>query len=73
MHLPRADDPIPPEIATNTHFFPYFEDVVGAMDGVQINTEPSAEDQDSSHNRKGWISQNMLAACSFDMWFLLKE
>ena len=67
VKLPAEDDPVPPEIAGNPQFFPYFEDAVEAMDGTQVDAVVSAEDLDNAHNWKDGIKQNMLAVCSFDM------
>jgi hypothetical protein len=39
------------------------------MDGTQISCLPSSEEWESSCNRKGGISQNVLACCSFDLRF----
>lgn len=69
VKLPAEGDPVPPEISENPRFYPYFEDAVGAMDGVQVDAAVSAEDLDNARNRKGGVTQNVLAACSFDMRF----
>ncbi|KAF9017267.1 hypothetical protein BDZ89DRAFT_905817, partial [Hymenopellis radicata] len=33
---PTADDPTPTEISTNRKWFPWFKDVLGAIDGTHI-------------------------------------
>lgn len=43
---------------------------MGAIDGTHINCFASAEDRPAARNRKGGITQNCLAACSFDFRFL---
>jgi hypothetical protein len=69
VHLPNADAPVPAEIRQNTKWFPYFQMVLGAIDGTHIPCTPSANDRALARNRKGEITQNCLAACGFDMLF----
>ncbi|CDO78092.1 hypothetical protein BN946_scf184729.g1 [Trametes cinnabarina] len=69
VKLPSADDPIPLHISTNPKFYPYLKNVVGAMDGTHIACAPSLEERPASRNRKGGVSQNCLACCSFDLLF----
>jgi len=66
----HQDSPLPPEIAENPKFFPYFADALGAIDGTHINCSPSAAEKEFARNRKGGITQNCLIACSFDLRFL---
>jgi len=66
----RVSDPTPPEIAKNPKFFPFFAGALGAVDGTHIACSPSAADREYARNRKGFLSQNCLMACSFDMRFL---
>ena len=42
---------------------------IGAIDGTHIPCVPPSENADAWINRKGFHSQNILAACSFDMKF----
>jgi hypothetical protein len=69
VFLPLEDAPIPKEISDNSKLFPYFSGVLGAMDGTHIACCPSAEERRLSRNRKGGVSQNCLACCSFDLRF----
>jgi len=69
LSLPDPDE-IPPEIYGNPKWFPYFKDVIGALDGTHIKCTPSERDREASRNRKGFLSQNCLMACSFDLRFL---
>ncbi|KAJ3019577.1 hypothetical protein NUW54_g43 [Trametes sanguinea] len=69
VKLPSADDPIPLHISTNPKFYPFLKNVVGAIDGTHITCTPSLEDRPASRNRKGGVSQNCLACCSFDLLF----
>eukprot|EP00268_Persea_americana_P058592 TRINITY_DN7101_c0_g3_i1.p1 TRINITY_DN7101_c0_g3~~TRINITY_DN7101_c0_g3_i1.p1 ORF type:complete len:401 (+),score=57.59 TRINITY_DN7101_c0_g3_i1:669-1871(+) len=59
----------PPEIANNPIFYPYFQDCVGALGTTHIAAIVPVESQTAFRNHKGFISQNVLAACSFDMRF----
>lgn len=43
---------------------------VGAIDGTHIPVCASAEDRARYRNRKGYLSQNVLAACTFDLKFI---
>jgi hypothetical protein len=56
-------------IANNPKFFPYFQNCIGAIDGSHIPAVIEAEKQAVFRNRKGFISQNVLAACNFDLTF----
>ena len=69
VHLPLVGSPPPMEIQSNPKFFPYFEDAIGATDATHITCCPSAAERQLSRNRKGWMSQNCLACCSFDLRF----
>ena len=42
---------------------------IGAIDGTHVPCVPRRENADGWINRKGFHSQNILAACSFDMKF----
>src|SRR3954464_3363023 len=61
---------VPPEIQNNPKFFPYFHDCIGAIDGTHFPLWVPEVDKAPFHNRKGFISTNVLAACSFDLKFL---
>lgn len=69
--IPGPHDPIPDAIFNNPKYHPFFKDVLGAIDGMHINCTPTAENIHSARNRKGGVTQNCLAAVSFDMRFLL--
>ena len=69
IQLPAANDPVSSKIADNPKFFPFFQNVIGAIDGTHISCVPSAEDHEACRNRKGGVSQNCLASCSFDLHF----
>ena len=69
VHLPTADDPVPPSILNNPKWFPFFEGAIGAMDGTHINCCPSSLEHQAARNRKGGVTQNTLCCCSMDFRF----
>jgi len=69
IRLPDADTLIPPQIVEMTKLYPYFRNVIGAIDGTHINCHPSAADRDAVRDCKGNLTQNCLAACDFNMHF----
>ena len=64
--LPTAKTPLASRIATDKKYKTFFTDCVGALDGTHINVPA---DQARYRNRKGYLSQNVLAVCNFDMKF----
>jgi hypothetical protein len=69
VKLPDANSPPPDYIQSSPKFSPFFHDALGAIDGTHVNCSPSAEERSTSRNRKGVLTQNCLAACSFDLRF----
>ncbi|KAL1196027.1 hypothetical protein V5N11_030091 [Cardamine amara subsp. amara] len=61
---------VSPKIRDITRFYPYFKDCVGAIDGTHILAMIARKDTASYRNRKGQLSQNVLAACNFDLEFI---
>lgn len=70
VKLPGTNAPIPNHIQSNPKLFPFFQNVLGALDGTHINCFTSAVDRHTARDRKGGITQNCLAVCSFDFRFL---
>ena len=66
---PSPLDPVPAEIINNYRFYPYFEQCIGAIDGTHIPAVIPLNLQGPFRNRKGFISQNVLAAVNFDLTF----
>ncbi len=60
---------VPEKIGTNKKFYPYFKDCIGALDGSHIIAKVPENISPLFRNRKGFISQNILAACNFDLEF----
>ncbi|GMN58660.1 hypothetical protein TIFTF001_027759 [Ficus carica] len=48
---------------------PWFDDCIGAIGGTHVPCMPREENSETWINRKGVNSQNVLAACSFNMKF----
>ena len=57
------------KIHSNPKFWPYFKGVVGAVDGCHIPISPPSHQASSYRNRKGFLSQNCLFVCGFDLDF----
>jgi hypothetical protein len=64
------DNKIPDEVCNDPRLFPYFKNCLGALDGTHIPATPSRHSAPAYRNRKGHYSQNVLAACSFDLKFV---
>lgn len=59
----------PPEIQSNPKFSPFFNKCRGAVDGSHVDMFVPDDALAHYRNRKGDISQNVLAICTFDMHF----
>lgn len=46
-----------------------FQDCVGAIDGTHVRVKVSQTDAPRFRGRKGYPTQNVLAACTFDLKF----
>jgi DDE superfamily endonuclease len=68
VKLPQ-DGLTPPEIQSNPKFFPFFKGCLGAIDGSHIDAFVPDDQSARYRNRKGRLSQNILAVCTFDMRF----
>ncbi|PKA57369.1 hypothetical protein AXF42_Ash013556 [Apostasia shenzhenica] len=58
--------PCHPHIRSNSNFYPYFKDILGAIDRTHISAIVSRQKQKRYRNRKDFISQNVMAAVSFN-------
>ncbi|KAK2641240.1 hypothetical protein Ddye_023003 [Dipteronia dyeriana] len=56
--------------ALNDHPTVFRKDCIGAIDGTHIPTMVMRHDSSSFRDRHGNISQNILAACNFDLEFM---
>ena len=68
--LPTINTPLPSRIANNPKYTPYFDDCLGALDGTHIAAFVLSSEQARYRNRKGTLSQNVLAICNFNMEFV---
>ena len=62
-------DHIPARIQKDWGKMKYFADVRGAIDGTHIAAHIPIKYQTPFRNRKGTLSQNVLAGCTLDMYF----
>lgn len=58
---------IPSKIINSPKYYPYFQDCIGALDGTHIPAVVPKSRVAPYRNRKGFLSQNVLAVCDFDM------
>lgn len=70
VSLPNASSPTPPEIINESKYYPFLKNCLGALDGTHIHASVPAAARPRYRNRKGFVSQNVLAVVSFDMRFL---
>ena len=66
---PPGVDPLSLKIQHDTKLYPYFKNAIGAVDGSHIPAAPPARDAAAYRNRKGFVSQNCLFVCDFDLRF----
>ncbi|XP_047259984.1 uncharacterized protein LOC124892855 [Capsicum annuum] len=60
---------VPYEISSSQRFYPYFKDCIGAIDGTHIRVKVSQHKAPKYRGRKDYPTQNVLAACIFDLKF----
>ena len=63
------NDPVSAKIYDNEKLWPFFRGCLGAIDGTHIPLSPPTALQSLYRNRKGFLSQNCLCICNFDMCF----
>jgi hypothetical protein len=69
IKLPTIETPPSERITGDPKYKNYFIDCLGALDGTHIDVHVPFQDQARYRNRKGNLSQNVLAVCDFDMQF----
>lgn len=70
VKLPSDDFTFPEfvrRVRSERTYTPYFKDCLGALDGTHIPVHVPESLRPAYRNRKGDVSQNVLAACTFDM------
>ncbi|XP_015932458.1 uncharacterized protein LOC107458771 [Arachis duranensis] len=60
---------VPTKLRNDDRYWPHFKDAIGAIDGTHVPVIVSAEDQIRCIGRKRIATQNVMAACNFDMEF----
>ena len=66
---PILSTPLADKIQYNFKYFLWFKDCVGAIDGTHIPVSPPEGEKAMFRDRKGNLSQNVLATCNLDMQF----
>jgi hypothetical protein len=69
VKLQSTQDPVPPFIANNSKFSPFFDSAIGAIDGTHFDCAPPKAELPATRDRKGGTTQNCLAICDFDLMF----
>jgi hypothetical protein len=62
--------PLSSQIFKDRKYYPYFKDCIGALDGTHIACHVLTLAYPRYQNRKGYLSQNVLAICNFELLFL---
>ena len=70
IRLPTHETPVHDLIRQSKSFWPYFEGCLGALDGTHIPAHVPEAKHISYRNRKGHLSQNVLAACDMGLNFV---
>jgi hypothetical protein len=69
-HVHLLPDETPFEIKNNPKLYPYFRNCCGAIDGSHFHVWVLSDSMARYRNCKGFIGQNVLAACNFAMLFV---
>ena len=70
IKLPDADTPPLQRIHSNPKLWPFFQHALGALDGSHIVCAPPSHSHLPYRNWKGFMSQNCLFTCNFDLQFV---
>ncbi|CAI0425131.1 unnamed protein product, partial [Linum tenue] len=70
LNQPSATTPVSSVIGSNSRFFLYFKDCIGAINGTHFRVKVNRASQTRFRGRKEWPTQNVLASCNFDLQFL---
>ncbi|XP_050245904.1 protein ALP1-like [Quercus robur] len=60
---------VPTKIQDHPIYWPHFKDCIGAIDGTHVMAVVPTEKSIPYFGRKGYPTQNVMAACDFDMLF----
>lgn len=67
LKLPDTTTPV--QVTRNPKFYPFFKDCVGAVDGTLLPIAVPAAKAAAYRCRKGFLAQNVMASCGFDLTF----
>ncbi|KAF5794731.1 putative Myb/SANT-like domain, harbinger transposase-derived nuclease domain-containing protein [Helianthus annuus] len=69
--MPKANynNEVPPQLLNNSRYYPMFKDCIGAIDGTHVKASVREHEQAKYIGRKGYATQNIMAACDFNMCF----
>jgi hypothetical protein len=70
VHLPDLTTPLAGRISNDRRFFPFFKDYISVINSTHITTSVPTKEHSKYRNRKGFLSQNVLAACDFNLYFV---
>jgi len=69
VHSPDDTYHVPNKIHNDSKLWPFFKDTIGTIDGSHIHAHPPSSDRPTYRNHKGFILQNCLFACDFNLKF----
>lgn len=69
LFIKPSDTVIPDRIRESGKYSPYFNECIGALDGSYVPAVAPIDEQGAFRDRKGHISQNVLAVVNFDGTF----
>lgn len=68
--LPNANTPLLQKMRDNSKFWLWFSGCLGTLDGSHVRIKVKGRNPSNYRNRKGGVSQNVLAVCDFDLNFV---
>ncbi|KAL7600320.1 hypothetical protein Lser_V15G24828 [Lactuca serriola] len=63
------NETIPEHILNNPRYYPYFKDCIGVIDGTHVKASVPQHDQIKFIGQNNCVTQNIMAACDFNMCF----
>ncbi|GKA55381.1 putative nuclease HARBI1 isoform X1 [Tanacetum coccineum] len=63
------NEEVPPQILNNSRYYPMFKNCIRAIDGTHVRASVREHEQAKYIGRKGYATQNIMAACDFNMCF----
>ncbi|XP_062111476.1 protein ALP1-like [Humulus lupulus] len=64
-----TQSPVPSHIVNSSKYYPWFQNCIGAIDGTHVSACVPTDKQVSYRGRKNVVTQNVLCACNFEMFF----